>query len=78
MNSRNLVYDYRYTDKYQEAKSIASSDSASLSQKVIEFYKLYSFAKDKEDWNKFLMPISQGCPQYPLKIFQEDILQIEF
>ncbi len=76
LNSRNLVYDYRYTDKYQEAKSIASSDSASLSQKVIEFYKLYSFAKDKEDWNKFLMPISQGGPQYSLKRFQEDILQI--
>ena len=76
LNSRNLVYDYRYTDKYQEAKSIASSDSASLSQKVIEFYKLYSFAKDKEDWNKFLMTISQGGPQYPLKRFQEDILQI--
>jgi len=76
LNSRNLVYDYRYTDKFQEAKSIASSDSASLSQKVIEFYKLYSFAKDKEDWNKFLMPISQGGPQYPLKEFQKDILQI--
>ena len=76
LNSRNLVYDYRYTDKFQEAKSIASSDSASLSQKVIELYKLYSFAKDKEDWNKFLMSISQGGPQYPLKEFQKDILQI--
>ena len=76
LNSRNLVYDYRYTDKFQEAKSIASSDSASLSQKVIEFYKLYSFAKDKEDWNKFLMPVSQGGPQYSLKEFQKDILQI--
>ncbi len=75
-NSRNLVYDYRYTDKFQEAKSIASSDSASLSQKVIEFYKLYSFAQDKEDWNIFLMPIPQGGPQFSLKEFQEDILQI--
>jgi len=75
-NSRNLVYDYRYTDKFQEAKSIASSDSASLSQKVIEFYKLYSFAQDKEDWNIFLMPILQGGPQFSLKEFQEDILQI--
>ena len=75
-NSRNLVYDYRYTDKFQEAKSIASSDSAALSQKVIEFYKLYSFAQDKEDWNIFLMPIPQGGPQFSLKEFQEDILQI--
>ena len=75
-NSRNLVYDYRYTDKFQEAKSIASSDSAALSQKVIEFYKLYSFAQDKEDWNIFLMPIPQGVPQFSLKEFQEDILQI--
>ena len=75
-NSRNLVYDYRYTDKFQEAKSIASSDSAALSQKVIEFYKLYSFAQDKEDWNIFLMPIQQGEPQFSLKEFQEDILQI--
>ncbi len=75
-NSRNLVYDYRYTDKFQEAKSIASSDSATLSQKVIEFYKLYSFAQDKEDWNIFLMPIPQGGPQFSLKEFQEDILQI--
>ena len=75
-NSRNLVYDYRYTDKFQEAKSIASSDSAALSQKVIEFYKLYSFAQDKEDWNIFLMPILQGGPQFSLKEFQEDILQI--
>ena len=75
-NSRNLVYDYRYTDKFQEAKSIASSDSAVLSQKVIEFYKLYSFAQDKEDWNIFLMPIPQGGPQFSLKEFQEDILQI--
>ena len=75
-NSKNLVYDYRYTDKFQEAKSIASSDSAALSQKVIEFYKLYSFAKDKDDWNKFLMPVSQGGPQYSLKQFKEDILQI--
>ena len=25
LNSRNLVYDYRYTDKFLEAKSIASS-----------------------------------------------------
>ena len=75
-NSRNLVYDYRYTDKFQEAKSIASSDSAALSQKVIEFYKLYSFAKDKDDWNKFLMPVSQGGPQYSLIQFKEDILQI--
>ena len=75
-NSRNLVYDYRYTDKFQEAKSIASSDSAALSQKGIEFYKLYSFAQDKEDWNIFLMPIPQGGPQFSLKEFQEDILQI--
>ena len=75
-NSRNLVYDYRYTDKFQEAKSIASSDSAALSQKVIEFYKLYSFAQDKDDWNIFLMPIPQGGPQFSLKEFQEDILQI--
>ena len=75
-NSRNLVYDYRYTDKFQEAKSIASSDSAALSQKVIEFYKLYSFAQDKEDWNIFLLPIPQGGPQFSLKEFQEDILQI--
>ena len=75
-NSRNLVYDYRYTDKFQEAKSIASSDSAALSQKVIEFYKLYSFAQDKEDWNIFLMPILQGGAQFSLKEFQEDILQI--
>ena len=75
-NSKNLVYDYRYTDKFQEAKSIASSDSAALSQKVIEFYKLYSFAQDKEDWNIFLMPIPQGGPQFSLKEFQEDILQI--
>ena len=75
-NSRNLVYDYRYTDKFQEAKSIASSDSAVLSQKVIEFYKLYSFAQDKEDWNIFLMPIPQGGPQFSLKEFEEEILQI--
>ena len=75
-NSRNLVYDYRYTDKFQEAKSIASSDSTALSQKVIEFYALYSFVKDKDDWNKFLMPVSQGGPQFSLKQFQEDILQI--
>ena len=59
LNSRNLVYDYRYTEKFQEAKSMATADSAYLAEQVNAFYNRYSFAKDKADWNLFLKPALQ-------------------
>jgi membrane-associated HD superfamily phosphohydrolase len=76
LNSRNLVYDYRYTEKFQEAKSMATADSAYLAERVNTFYSHYSFAKDKTDWNLFLKPVSQGGPEYSLQDFEDEILQI--
>ena len=76
LNSRNLVYDYRYTEKFQEAKSMATADSAYLAEQVNAFYNRYSFAKDKVDWNLFLKPVSQGGPEYSLRDFENEILQI--
>ena len=76
LNSRNLVYDYRYTEKFQEAKSMATADSAYLVGQVNAFYNRYSFAKDKVDWNLFLKPVSQGGPEYSLQDFENEILQI--
>ena len=76
LNSRNLEYDYRYTEKFQEAKSMATADSAYLAERVNIFYRRYSFAKDKADWNLFLKPVSQGGVEYSLLDFENEILQI--
>jgi len=76
LNSRNLVYDYRYTEKFQEAKSMATADSAYLAEQVNAFYNGYSFAEDKADWNLFLKPVTQGGPEYSLQDFENEILQI--
>ena len=73
LNSRNLVYDYRYTEKFREAKSMATADSVYLSEQVKAFYSRYSFAKDKADWNLFLKPALQGGPEYSLKDFENEL-----
>ena len=76
LNSRNMVYDYRYTEKFREAKSIATADSVYLAKQVKAFYSRYSFAKDKADWNLFLKPALQGGPEYSLQDFENELLQI--
>ena len=55
---------------------MATADSTYLAEQVNAFYNRYSFAKDKVDWNLFLKPVSQGGPEYSLRDFENEILQI--
>ena len=52
--SKDLVYRYRYTDRYDETRAIAQGDSAKLTSLVQQLYTNYPFTETKEIWNTFL------------------------
>lgn len=52
--SKDLVYRYRYTDRYDETRAIAQGDSAKLAALTQQLYNEYPFTETKDIWKTFL------------------------
>ena len=75
-NSKDLEYRYRFSAKYDEARSMVQSDSAQISILLTDFNSTYPFAAEKDRWNTFLTPRIEGSPNAGLNAFQASLVQI--
>ncbi len=75
-NSKDLMFRYRYTERYNETRSMVTADSATLAVLAEEFFTQYPFAVDSEPWQAFLEPLEGLGPQYNLDQFLTDIIQV--
>ncbi len=74
--SKDLMFRYRYTDRFEETRSMVTADSATATVLMSQYQLNYPFTADSEPWQKFLEPSEELGPQYDLAKFQVDIVQI--
>ena len=76
LQSKDLLYRYRYDENYNTVLIDFKADSTKLSELVKQFENKYSFSVQLEPWNSFLDVEYQLGPNYDLNIFETTIIQI--
>ncbi len=73
--SKDLMFRYRYTDRFEETRFMVTADSATLAILKGQYHTNYPFTIDSEPWANFLESAEGLGPQYDLKIFLDEIIQ---
>lgn len=74
--SKDLMFRYRYTERYEETKSMVTTDSAALAIQWEQYSERYPFVVDNDYWNLFLEPVDGAGPQYNLEQFRNEVIQV--
>ncbi len=74
-NSKDLMFRYRYTDRYDETRTLVTGDSAALAVQWSAFREKYPFILDSDAWQMFLDPVDNGGPQFNLEQFRDEVIQ---
>lgn len=76
IRSKDLVYRYRFSDQFEEARSMVQADSAELAIRTENLHRDYPFTVDKERWTKFISPAPELELDISLDRFKADLIQI--
>lgn len=76
LQSKDLIYRYRYDENYETVLTDFKADSTKLSQLIIEMRNKYPVSTDELPWSSFLDVEYQSGPQYGLNEFEMIIIQI--
>lgn len=74
--SKDLMFRYRYTERFDETRTMVTADSATAAVLLGQYQVNYPFTIDSEPWKKFLEPTEGLGPEYDLTQFQDEIVQI--
>ncbi len=76
LQSKDLIYRYRYDANYETVLTDYKADSTKLSQLLFEIEKKYPVSLKEIPWSLFLDVDYQSGPQYDLIEFETIIIQI--
>ena len=76
LQSKDLVYRYRYDENFNTVLADFKADSTGLSQLNLEIENEYSISNQEIPWASFLDVEYQTGPQYDLNEFEKIIIQI--
>ena len=76
LQSKDLVYRYRYDENYNIVLADFKADSIELSQLNLDIENKYSISIKEIPWVSFLDAEYQTGPQYDLNEFEKTIIQI--
>lgn len=74
--TQSLVFAYRYTDKYEEVRTIAVTDSAALSEAEEFFRTHYPFDLSNLEWEKFVGKVQPNGEEIDYGSFEETVINI--
>lgn len=73
--SSDLVYRYRFTDRYEETRILAQSDSAALAILTQQTGEAFPFLFQTEGWERFLNPLVEPALEFDLDPFKDEVIQ---
>ena len=76
LQSKDLIYRYRYDANYETVLADYKADSTKLSQLVLDIEDKYPLSIQETPWSSFLDVEYQLGPQYDLNEFETIIIQI--
>ena len=74
--STRLVYERRYHNQYEKARSVFVSDSAELANQLNKLKSEYPFVKNSSVWEKYLQPEIDNVGDDNLILDKENIIRI--
>jgi len=76
LQTKDLIYRYRYDDNYNTVLKEFKADSTQLANLVLEMENKFSISTKESHWASFLDVAYQSGPDYDINDFESTIIQI--
>ncbi|MFH1850902.1 MAG: hypothetical protein ABIA75_01015, partial [Candidatus Neomarinimicrobiota bacterium] len=74
--SKDLMFRYRYTERYEQTRSMVTADSATLAVLTGEYQQKYPFTVGNNLWQQYLKPLVETDPKLTYSLLKDNVIQI--